>query len=121
MDKLSSLRTLIGLSLFLVIAFFIFGKIWLLIISAIFLVISLFDWKLTNFIAEFWYKLGQLIGTLISKLILIVLFYLLVTPLGTFYRLFNRNIYNFFRNKNRGSFFKDVNMEYKKNDFEKLW
>lgn len=121
MDRLNLLKTLNGLSLVLVILFLIFGKKWLIILSAMFLLFSIFGGKYSYIFAELWWKLGQFIGTIFTKVTLTMVFYLLVTPLAFFFRLFNREIYLFFKDKNRKSFFKDVNIEYKKDDFEKLW
>lgn len=72
-------------------------------------------------IAELWWKLGQFLGTILTKITLTLVFYLLLTPIAFLFRIFNREIYLFFKDKSRDSFFKDVNVEYKKEDFEKLW
>ncbi len=121
MEKTDLIKTLNGVSLFFLLLFLIFGKKWLLIISAIFLLLTIFGGRFTFFLAEGWIKLGQFIGTALTKIFLTLVFYLFVTPLGFFYRIFNREVYLFFKEKKRDTFFKDVNMEYKKEDFEKLW
>lgn len=121
MDRTNLLKTLNGISLVLLILFLIFGKKWLLILSALFLLTSIFGWKYTYVMADFWLKLGQFLGTILTKIILALVFYFLVTPLAFLFRIFNREIYLFFKDRNRDSFFKDVNIEYRKEDFEKMW
>ncbi len=121
MDKLNLIKTLNGLSLFILILFFIFGKSWLLVLSAIFLFLSIAGGRFSYLLAELWLKFGQLIGTVLTKIVLTIVFYFLVTPLGFLFRIFNREIYLFFKNRSKDTYFKDVNYEYKKEDFEKLW
>ncbi len=121
MDKIDLLKTLNGLSLFLILLFFIFGKLWLLILSALFLFLSIAGGRFSYFLAEAWLKFGQILGTILTKLVLTIVFYFLLTPLGLLFRTFNREVYLFFKDRRRNSFFKDVNIEYKKEDFEKLW
>lgn len=120
MERVDLLKTLIGISLFFLVFSFIFGKICL-IISAIFLLIALLGGKFSLLLAKGWIKFGQIIGTTLTKVLLAMVFYLLVTPLGFLYRIFNREIYLFFKDRKRNTFFKDVNIKYKKEDFEKLW
>lgn len=121
MDRLNLSKTLNGISLVLVILFLIFDKKWLLFLSALFLLVSIFGGRYSYAMAELWMKLGQFLGTVITKIFLTFVFYFLVTPLAFLFRIFNREIYLFFKDKRRDSFFKDINIEYKKDDFEKLW
>ncbi len=121
MERVDLLKTLNGFSLFFLVLFFIFGKLSLLVVSAIFLLITLFGGKFSILLAEGLIKFGQIVGTILTKVLLAMVFYLFVTPLGFLYRIFNREIYLFFKDRKRDTFFKDVNIKYKKEDFEKLW
>lgn len=120
MESVYLLKALNGLSLLFLVLFFLFGKTCL-IISAIFLLMALFGGKFSLLLAKGWIKFGQIIGTILTKILLAMIFYLFVTPLGFLYRIFNREIYLFFKESKRDTFFKDVNIKYKKEDFEKLW
>ncbi|MGQ9617354.1 MAG: hypothetical protein ACUVUG_00130 [Candidatus Aminicenantia bacterium] len=121
MERLNLIKNLTGFSLFSLIAFFIFGKVWLLGISGILLILIIFETKLTYLVAVVLLKIEHFLGNIISKTLLSLVFFIVVSPLGLLFRIFNRETYLFFKDRKRDSFFKDINYHYKKEDFEKLW
>jgi hypothetical protein len=61
-----------------------------------------------NFFARFWFLLAELLGTLMSKVLLTIIFGIVVLPVGILYRLFGKDSLrlNQFK-KGKGSVFRD--------------
>jgi len=57
-------------------------RIWSLLISSIFLVTAFFKPKLLKPLNYFWIKLGEMLGNIISPIIMLLVFFLIVTPLS---------------------------------------
>ena len=92
--KISSNRSF-GLVFFFV--FFILGswplisggqiRIWSLVIAVIFLSLGLLNSRLLTPLNRLWFKFGMLLGAVISPIVMGVIFFLVVTPIGFFMRL----------------------------------
>ena len=125
MDKTEVSKTLDVLILACLVAFFLLRKkvfhTWFLGIALVLLLINIFFPKLALFIATYWEKFGKVIGSVMSKVVLTIAFYIGITPLSLLYRIFNKPLVNYFRNKKRDSFYKDVTAPYAKESFQKLW
>lgn len=125
MDKTEVSKTLDVLILACLVAFFLLRKkafhTWFLGIALVLLIINIFFPKFALFIATYWEKFGKAIGTVISKVVLTIAFYIGITPLSLLYRIFNKPLVEYFRNKKRDSFYKDVTTSYTKETFQKLW
>ena len=69
-------------------------KQWSLIISVIFLVLGLLNSKILNPLNKLWFKFGIFLGIIISPLVMGVIFFLVVTPIGLLMRLLNKDLLN---------------------------
>jgi hypothetical protein len=67
------------------------GPIYL---SILFALISVLKPKLFKYLNIFWYRLGNLLNVVISPIILAILFYLIITPMGIFLKLVKKDILN---------------------------
>ena len=67
-------------------------KIWLLIISVIFLGLGLINSKLLTPLNKIWFKFGILLGKFISPIVMGIVFFLVVTPTGLIMRLIGSNL-----------------------------
>ncbi len=47
--------------------------------------------SLAGWIAFLWYKTGDLLGNIVSKIVLTLVFFLLLVPIAFFYRLFHKD------------------------------
>ena len=74
-------------------------RIWSLIISIIFLILGLINSKLLVPLNRLWFKFGLLLGKFISPLIMGIIFFLVVTPIGIGMRLFKKDLLNLKYNK----------------------
>src|SRR6056300_353426 len=76
-------------------------RIWSLIISFIFLILGLLKSNILTPLNIIWFKFGILLGKIVSPLIMVIIFFLVVTPIGLIMRLMGKDILNLKFNKNR--------------------
>ena len=79
-------------------------RIWSLIISLFFLVLGLFNSKILTPLNKLWFKFGLFLGKIISPIIMAVIFFLVVTPIGLLMKLFGKDVLNLKLNKNKSSY-----------------
>ena len=66
-----------------------------------FLILGIFDSKILNPFNELWFKIGIFIGKIVSPLIMGIIFFLVVTPIGLLMRLFGKDLLNLKFNNNK--------------------
>ena len=76
-------------------------RIWSLIISIIFLILGLLNSKILSPLNKIWFKFGMLLGKIVSPLIMGIIFFLVVTPIGFIMRLLGKDVLNLKYNKNK--------------------
>ena len=76
-------------------------RIWSLIISIIFLILGLLNSKILAPLNKIWFKFGLLLGKIVSPLIMGIIFFLVVTPIGFIMRLLGKDVLNLKYNKNK--------------------
>ena len=76
-------------------------RIWSLVISLAFLFLGLLNSKLSTPLNKIWFKFGLFLGKIISPLIMGVIFFLVVTPIGFFLRIFGKDVLNLKYNDNK--------------------
>ena len=93
-------------------------RIWSLITSLIFLTLGLLNSKILSPLNKMWFKLGLFLGKIISPLIMGIIFFIVVTPIGIIMRLFNKDLLNLKYNKEKSYWIKRVGPKSKmKNQF----
>jgi len=75
-------------------------RLWSLIISIIFLLLGLVNSKILNPLNKLWFKFGIFLGKVISPLVMGIIFFLVVTPIGLLMRLLNKDLLNLKFNNN---------------------
>ena len=75
-------------------------RLWSLIISIVFLFLGLLNSKILNPLNKLWFKLGIFLGKIISPLVMGIIFFLVVTPIGLLMRLLKKDLLNLKFNKN---------------------
>ncbi len=76
-------------------------KLWSLIISIIFLYLAIINSKILTPFKKIWIKLGMILGKVISPLIMGLIFFLIITPIGLIIRLFGKDLLNLKFNKKK--------------------
>jgi hypothetical protein len=69
-------------------------RIWSLLISLIFLLLGLLNSKLLTSLNKLWVKFGILLGKIISPIVMGVIFFLVVTPIGLLMRILKKDLLN---------------------------
>ncbi len=76
-------------------------RIWSLLVSIIFLILGLLNSKILTPFNKFWFKFGILLGKIISPLVMGIIFFLVVTPIGLIMRFLGKDVLNLKYNKNK--------------------
>ena len=75
-------------------------RYWSLILSIIFLVLGLLNSNLLTPLNNFWFKFGILLGKVISPFIMVIIFFIIVTPIGIIMKILKKDLLNLkFNNK----------------------
>ena len=75
-------------------------RIWSLVISLIFLILSLSNSNLLSPLNRLWFKFGLFLGKIVSPFIMGVIFFLVVTPTGILMKIFRKDLLNLKFNTN---------------------
>ena len=101
MEKIASNRSfgIVFFVVFIIIAFWPVLKseaprIWSVIIAIIFLLLGIFNSKLLTPLKILWIKFGEILGRFISPLIMAVIYFAIITPIGIFMRLLGKDLLN---------------------------
>ena len=76
-------------------------RVWSTVISFIFLVLGLLNSKILTPLNKIWFKFGIFLSKIISPLIMGIIFFLVVTPIGLFMRFLGKDLLNLKYNKNK--------------------
>ena len=75
-------------------------RIWSIILAIIFIILGLKNSKLLTPLNILWFKFGILLGKIVSPLIMSIIFFFVVTPIGLLMRILNKDLLNLkFNNK----------------------
>jgi len=84
-------------------------RIWSLIISFLFLFLGLLNSKILTPLNKLWFRFGLFLGKIISPIIMGVIFFLVVTPIGLLMRFFGKDVLNLKLNKKKSSYWIEKN------------
>ena len=76
-------------------------RIWSIIISLVFLILGLIDSKILSPLNKLWFKFGILLGKIISPLVMGIIFFLVVTPIGILMKILKKDLLNLNYNNNK--------------------
>ena len=76
-------------------------RIWSIIIALIFFILGIINSNLLSPLNKIWFKFGLQLGKIISPLIMGLIFFLVVTPIGLIMRLLGKDLLNLKLNKNK--------------------
>ena len=75
-------------------------RIWSLLISLVFLILGIINSRILTPLHILWIKFGLFLGKIISPLIIGLIFFLIVTPIGFIMRAIGKDLLNLKFNKN---------------------
>ena len=79
-------------------------RLWSIIISLIFLILGLLKSKILTPLNKLWSKLGIFLGIVVAPIVMALVFFLVVTPIGIFMRLMGKDLLNLKYNKNKDTY-----------------
>ena len=118
-DKIKVAETILILSLASIIIGFIFEIRYCFAISAFFLLAYLIAYRICFWITRIWLEFSEVLGGLMTRLLLSLCFYLVLTPISLIYRLFNTDTLDLKPTKE--SYFHTRNETFDKQYFERIW
>ena len=74
-------------------------RIWSIILSSVFLIITFIKPNLFTFLNKLWIKFGILLGKIISPIIMGLVFFFVVTPVGILVKIFKKDVMGLKRGK----------------------
>ena len=69
-------------------------RIWSLILSFVFLILGLLNSKILSPLNKIWFKFGIFLGKFISPIIMGLIFFVVVTPIGLLMRVLRKDLLN---------------------------
>lgn len=75
-------------------------RIWSLLLSIIFLILGFLNSRILTPFNKIWMKFGVLLSNVVSPIIMVIVFFLVITPIGLLMRLFKKDLLNLKFNKN---------------------
>ncbi len=93
-------------------------RIWSFTIAFIFLILGILNSKILTPLNKIWFRFGLFLGKIVSPLVMGIIFFLVVTPIGLFMRIIGKDILNLKFNKNESYWIKKTGPKSKmKNQF----
>lgn len=120
MDRKKNLETSLIIVTGLLIIYLINGWYPLLIIAGTVGLIGSFFNKPASWITWLWYKAGDLLGKIVPKIILSVVFFLFLFPISVLYRVFNKDRMEL-KSKTRNTMWNERDHSYSKEDLLMPW
>ena len=75
-------------------------RLWSLFISIIFLILGILNSKILSPLNKIWFKFGIFLGKIVSPLVMGLIFFVVVTPIGILMRFLSKDLLNLKFNKN---------------------
>ena len=76
-------------------------RYWSLIISIVFLILGILNSKILTPLNKIWFKIGILLGNVISPIVMSIIFFLVVTPTSLIMKLFGKDILGIKKNRSK--------------------
>ena len=67
-------------------------RLWSLVLSIIFFILGIFNSKLLTPLNKLWFKFGILLGSIVSPLIMGLVYFFVVTPMGVLMRILGKDL-----------------------------
>ena len=75
-------------------------RLWSLALSIIFLILGIFNSKLLTPLNKLWMKFGMFLGLMVSPIVMGIVFFSVVTPIGFFMRIMGKDLLRLKSKKN---------------------
>ena len=93
-------------------------RYWSLIISIVFLLLGILNLKILTPLNKIWFKIGILLGNVISPIVMSIIFFLVVTPTSFIMKILGKDLLNLKKNTKNSYWIKKQNQNSRmKNQF----
>ena len=79
-------------------------RLWSLAVSIVFFILGILNSKLLAPFNRLWFKLGIFLGTIVSPIVMGLVYFLVVTPVGIFMRLLGNDLLKMRKEKNTSTY-----------------
>ena len=79
-------------------------RLWSLVISIIFFILGVINSKLLTPLNKLWFKFGILLGSIVSPIIMGIVYFAVVTPTGVLMRLLGKDLLRMSKVKNTSTY-----------------
>ena len=69
-------------------------RFWSIVIAVIFLILGLLNSKLLTSLNKLWFKFGLFLGSIVSPIVMGIVFFLVITPTGFIMKIMNKDLLN---------------------------
>ena len=84
-------------------------RYWSLIISIVFLLLGILNSKILTPLNKIWFKIGILLGNVISPIVMSIVFFLVVTPTSFIMKILRKDLLNLKKNTKNSYWIKKQN------------
>ena len=91
-------------------------KIWFIIISIVFLILGILNSKILYPLNKIWMKIGYFLGMIVAPLIIMLIYFGIVTPTGFLMRILNKDLLNLKKDRNKKTYW--IHKENSKNSMK---
>jgi hypothetical protein len=92
-------------------------RLWALILSLVFLVLGVLNSKSLTPLNKLWFKFGILLGSIVSPIVMGIIFFAVVTPVGITMRFLGKDLLRINKNKPVSTYW--INRDKQKNSMKK--
>ena len=92
-------------------------RLWALILSLIFLVLGILNSRFLTPLNKLWYKFGIFLGSIASPIVMGIVFFMVVTPIGLIMRFLGKDLLRVNKNKIASTYW--INREKQKTTMKK--
>ena len=78
-------------------------RLWSLVLSIIFFILGVINSKLLTPLNKLWFKFGIFLGTIVSPIVMGLVFFSVVTPVGIYMRLLGKDLLKLKTNKEKNA------------------
>ncbi len=120
-SKTKYLETCLVISTGFVLLWFIYETKILLHVAFVIGIFGIFIPPAAKGITWFWFKLADVLGAIIPKIVLVLVFFIFLFPVAFLYRLFNKRPLDLKKKPEGGSYWNTRNYTYGKKDLINPW
>ena len=79
-------------------------RIWSFIVSLVFLILGLMKSKLLTPLNKFWFKFGMILGAIVAPIVMSIIFFIAITPIGLLMKILGKDLLNKKFNKKKNTY-----------------